>query len=529
MDLEAAVPQAKKMRTEAAERQQEPEEILGTASPPAGGAAHSEPTPHGQEPPAVAGGEEGDGVDRISSLPDAVLGEIISLLPTKDGARTQSLASQWRHLWLSAPLNLECSGLPYDEEAQVRIISRILAAHPGPGRRLWVPNQHLQHRAPRFDDWLLSPALDNLQELELDKRKLLLPPFLNCCRHEWSKITKKVNSDNNLKTEGVSSWYDWGPPVSLPASAFRFSATLRVVTISQCNLLDQPTETLLFPQLRQLAFDSVTISDVSLHSMIARCPVLECLLFEGSINFECLQINSPSLTSLALRASTNNWKRVNVVIEDAPLLERLLQLEPLNGLHVSVISAPKLETLGCFSDLGFSSKLVFATTVIQDLRADNITTVVHSVKTLTISIHNLSIDLVIKLMRCFPCMEKLYIQSRVSGDTNYWRRKYRIFLRSFDIRLKTVVLKNYPGTNSQVNFATFFVFNAKRLELMRFEVGKKIDDEIYIAEQRRMLQLEKRASGRARFYFTTGHGCQQSYSLTHVRHVRDLSTTDPFE
>ncbi|TVU02490.1 hypothetical protein EJB05_52011, partial [Eragrostis curvula] len=368
MDSEASVPQAKKMRTEAAERQQEPEEILGTASPPAGGVAHSEPTPHGQEPPAVAGGE-GDGVDRISSLPDAVLGEIISLLPTKDGARTQSLASQWRHLWLSAPLNLECRGLPYDEEAQVRIISRILAAHPGPGRHLWVPNQHLQHRAPRFDAWLLSPALDNLQELKLDKRKLL------------------------------SSWYDWGPPVSLPASAFRFSATLRVVTISQCNLLDQPTETLLFPQLRQLAFDSVTISDVSLHSMIARCPVLECLLFEGSIDFECLRINSPSLTSLALRASTNNWKRVNVVIEDAPLLERLLQLEPLNGLHVSVISAPKLETLGCFSDLGFSSKLVFATTVIQDLRADNITTVVHSVKTLTISIHNLSIDLVIKLIR----------------------------------------------------------------------------------------------------------------------------------
>jgi hypothetical protein len=168
--------------------------------------------------------------------------------------------------------------------------------------------------------------------------------------------------------------------------------------MSECHLLDETVQTFQFPQLRQLSLCSVSISEVALHGIISRCPVLEYLLLKDT-GFRCLRINSPSLKSIAISSG-------ELIIEDAPLLQRLLQLQPRSGLNVSVISAPKVETLGC---LGYDSNLVFGTSVIQKLWAVNFTTVVSSVKILAIHLYNLNLDLVINLMRCFPCLEKLYI------------------------------------------------------------------------------------------------------------------------
>ena len=93
--MESAGPSAKKMRL--------PPMATSVVDPAPGSAGRSgDPAPTGSQEPIESR------VDRISDLPDAVLGEIISLLPTKDCCRTQVLSIWWRPLWRAVPLNLDC-------------------------------------------------------------------------------------------------------------------------------------------------------------------------------------------------------------------------------------------------------------------------------------------------------------------------------------------------------------------------------------------------------------------------------------
>ncbi|KAF2922312.1 hypothetical protein DAI22_07g103200 [Oryza sativa Japonica Group] len=298
------------------------------------------------------------GPDLIGLLPDAILGEIISLLPTKDAARTQAVSHRWRRLWRTAPLNLE--------EDRAAVVSKILADHPGPGRRFSVRDRYAM-----ADGWLRSGALTAL--------------------------------------DGVAQ------PHPLPLPALRFAPTLRVVKLGWCDFPSGMAPRPHFPRLKQITLSDVSISEDAIHGVLSCCPALESLLLEGkSFGVRRLRIASQTLRSLGLCYSWNardDGRLQEVVIVDAPCLQRLLTPYLNNGpATIRVIAAPKMEALGWISD-GIS-ELHLGTTYFPKTTAVNMPSSMPTVKVLALVSDGPNLDAVVDFLKCVPCLETLYITSR---------------------------------------------------------------------------------------------------------------------
>ena len=115
-------------------------------------------------------------------------------------------------------------------------------------------------------------------------------------------------------------------------------------------------------------------------------------------------------------------------------------------------------------------------------------------------------------------------QSIGSWKTNSWRHKHQTLIRSLDIRLKTIVWEYYEGIKSHVNFATFLLLNERILEIITLQENPKDYNDEFFAQQRKMLQLDNKASGGACLHFTP----DRSHRSIKDFGVHDLDLADPF-
>ncbi|XP_051184638.1 F-box/FBD/LRR-repeat protein At3g26920-like [Lolium perenne] len=434
--------------------------------------------------------------DLISKLPDDILGTIISLLPTKDGARTQALARRWRPLWRSSPLNLEANyRLCSSQFKRIPIVSKILSDHTGPARRfvfnfirLHKDRKRFAEEALQIESWFRSPALAKLQNLCISFRLL-------------------------EDTHGDKMLYP------LPPSVFLCAPTLVVARISFCYFPKEIVPSGCFPLLKQLQLCWVSISEDVFHGVLSACHVLESLYLWSIADVGCFHISSPTLRSVGLCTCFSG--KGELVVEDAPLLQRLLLPYPgQGGDTIRVIKAPKLEILGLLSPS--ISEIKIENLLLKSLTPASFKNTVSTVKILSLQFSVPDLNAVIDVLRCFPCLETLCITLRESLKMPLKDgREYDPLdpVKCLETHLKKLVMTDYKGDEQDIGFAKFFVLNAKVLREIRLIVNKEISKE-WLADQYRLLEAESRASQDAQLEFI------QSDSM--VLNANDLSIADPF-
>ena len=109
----------------------------------------------------------------------------------------------------------------------------------------------------------------------------------------------------------------------------------------------------------------VDLSEAALHNIIhSSCPALERLLlvFGIEIHIYCLNIKLSHLVSMGICFFGHD-----LIIKDAPSLQRLLLDSIIVPLQITVVSEPKLETLGAIRDAFRWFKMVFGSTPVEVL------------------------------------------------------------------------------------------------------------------------------------------------------------------
>ncbi|KAK1614853.1 hypothetical protein QYE76_020370 [Lolium multiflorum] len=423
--------------------------------------------------------------DIISGLPDAILGTIISLLPTKDGARTQAISLRWRPLWRSAPLNLDLdAALCPDDSARASLVSRILSDHSGPARRFCCHSIRLDddHDRALLDGWFR--ALANLQELDVS----------------FVRPSPRPETDD-----------------AVASSLLRLaSSTLVVAKIGGCNFSRQivPSSSI-FPRLKDLELHYVSLSEEFLHGVLSGCRVLESLLLWNIFAATGrICITSPTLRSIGFRLCAG---RAELVVDNTPRLERLLTVFVGSaGDTLRVTGAPRLEILGPLSP---------SVQVLQGMIPVSSANSIGTVKILALTSAP-QLNVVLDVLKCFPCLEKLYVilQKDLKMDVEHVSHHDPLDqVKCLGTNLTEMVLLNYLGCEQDVAFAKFFVLNAAVLKKIKFGVPRNYNNE-WVAIQRRLLEVNNRASRDAEVEFECGLDDFINYLGIH-----DLSLTDPFE
>ncbi|KAJ1378962.1 F-box-like domain superfamily [Sesbania bispinosa] len=245
-----------------------------------------------------------EGEDLISKLPDALLADIVSLLPGAEGVRTSVLSQRWKTLWKHSHLN-------FDQKQMSKPLIEHYLQYTNPNKRFAsASHRKVASRGRKSMDAIakaskmINSAIDaHSTPLKSCRIRHLAESCVSGEAVGWMKkllgkgvreISMEQENHYDLNTyyqDMEYAWKDLGQTLDLPFEVF---SGFEVLELKNYYLKIAPS--IDTPQiLKCITFNNVAMSPYDLQKMLSYCSSLENLTLMKCILIEKVEIDSPSL------------------------------------------------------------------------------------------------------------------------------------------------------------------------------------------------------------------------------------------
>ncbi|CAN1266371.1 FBD-associated F-box protein At5g18780 [Linum perenne] len=275
-----------------------------------------------------------DDDDRISSLPDEILLEILVRLRSpspKQVAKYISLSKRWSHLWLSYPvIEFDRNDYEYRSPSRSTMDSFIAAV----GRKL--SSSGLNYiRSVRIVSLIDNRVLSSMIAAAPLLEKLILE-----CTGSSNSVEVCCNHAN-LKHLQISDYRNGSIQIVLGALQSLESLSLRLLS---CNKLEMICSSLL-PSLKSLEiYRCYKVTDHAVNELISKSPSLLSLRLVSRIRVNEMKIESPTLEKLELEWYGRDPKKKVMLYIDAPRLVNVHFTGDINCLNAIRLQAAEMSS-----------------------------------------------------------------------------------------------------------------------------------------------------------------------------------------
>ncbi|XP_015076024.1 putative F-box/LRR-repeat protein At3g18150 [Solanum pennellii] len=259
--------------------------------------------------------------DRLSDLPDSLLLQILSLLPTEEAFRTCILSKRWQYLWTS-------------------LDSLIFSP-----RRFWGRNKGFRS----FVDYVLSHSTAPIiTKFEIHCSGL---HSYKSQISQWLTFAVKKNVQHAVL---------YSPPPSIMSQCFFNCSSLISLYLAESSLVS--TVVIAWKSLKTIKLEEMVVVDAEIENLLSGCPALEAIVFNNVGGFRHLKINSLKVKSLKLEGYwvDDGGESDHSFEICAPYLQHLELLHDFHDFKCSLVDVSSV----------VNAKITFDITCIKDLHND---------------------------------------------------------------------------------------------------------------------------------------------------------------